>query len=574
MAESALVIGRFTLQPGRQLLCGGAPVQIGAKTLRVLSALVETPGQVVTKDELMERVWPGLIVEENTLQAHISALRKALGEDGRWIATVQGRGYRFAGPAAQPEASTPFEAPIPPAAVKANDRRPLMLAAAGLAVAAVVTAGFTVVSWTGGGDRPAERPSRYLVLPFANRTGDPANEALADALSDETAARIAANAWDASVVAHNEAFALKGKTTDEATLGRQLGLDYIVEGSLQPSGAGLEAVAMLIDGRNGTHLAESRAIQIAAGPAVMRRWLAAGLTDQLLHAAAQDQHRRLTASPPDDMNPRNLLGRANIALAEEPVGGGWAKPLALIDQALAIAPHDPHALYMAGWTRTELATYLVYRTDQERDGLMQRAARSLGEAARLAPNRPVLHRALGDLHVVEGRYDAARAELERALELDATDEYTIGALAMQELYDGRAEQALAKLEEARPVSASNMFYVYGTFAVIRLHLGQDEAALEAIRHAVAVDAEDPWAWTYLIGLLELTGRTDEVPDALARLKSLNPWITVARLESLDIHASPAYRARQARLYHAWGRAGVPAGESEAAWRPVEGHQVQ
>ena len=108
MAESALVIGRFTLQPGRQLLCGGAPVAIGAKTLRVLSALVEAPGEVVTKDELMERVWPGLIVEENTLQAHISALRKALGEDGRWIATVPGRGYRFAGPAAQPEAGTPL----------------------------------------------------------------------------------------------------------------------------------------------------------------------------------------------------------------------------------------------------------------------------------------------------------------------------------------------------------------------------------------------------------------------------------------------------------------------------------
>ncbi len=86
--------GRFELQPDeRRLLAAGSPVRVGPHALDLLIALVERSGRLVTKDELLERAWPKVIVEENTLQAHISALRKILGSDA--IATISGRGYRF-----------------------------------------------------------------------------------------------------------------------------------------------------------------------------------------------------------------------------------------------------------------------------------------------------------------------------------------------------------------------------------------------------------------------------------------------------------------------------------------------
>ncbi len=87
--------GRFELQPNkRRLLASGAPVDVGARAFDLLVVLVERDGHLVTKDELLERVWPKVIVEENTLQAQVSALRRILGPDA--IATISGRGYRFA----------------------------------------------------------------------------------------------------------------------------------------------------------------------------------------------------------------------------------------------------------------------------------------------------------------------------------------------------------------------------------------------------------------------------------------------------------------------------------------------
>jgi predicted ATPase/DNA-binding winged helix-turn-helix (wHTH) protein len=116
MAEDEFVIGRFRLQPGRCLLADGTPVPLGLKALDILAALVEAAGGIVTKSELMDRVWPEIAVEEHNIQVHISALRKALGRDGRWIVTVPRLGYRFVGPvaSASPATVVPRSAPASP----------------------------------------------------------------------------------------------------------------------------------------------------------------------------------------------------------------------------------------------------------------------------------------------------------------------------------------------------------------------------------------------------------------------------------------------------------------------------
>ena len=90
--------GHFSILPHRrQLLAHGRPVRLGGRAFDLLLALIETPGAVVGKDELLSRIWPGRIVEENRLQSEISALRKAFGADRELIQTVSGRGYQFTG---------------------------------------------------------------------------------------------------------------------------------------------------------------------------------------------------------------------------------------------------------------------------------------------------------------------------------------------------------------------------------------------------------------------------------------------------------------------------------------------
>jgi predicted ATPase/DNA-binding winged helix-turn-helix (wHTH) protein len=110
MKPREYVMGRYRLRPGRDLLADGAPVSIGVKALDILATLVEAAGEMVTKEELLDRVWPGIVVAEHNIQVHISALRKALGPDGNWIVTVPRLGYRFVGPIATPQTARP-EAP-------------------------------------------------------------------------------------------------------------------------------------------------------------------------------------------------------------------------------------------------------------------------------------------------------------------------------------------------------------------------------------------------------------------------------------------------------------------------------
>src|SRR5258708_34191010 len=97
-SPGCLEFGRFrVLLRQRQLLAGGAPVELGSRAFDVLMVLLEARGSLVTKDELLDRVWPGIVVEENNIQVQISTLRKALGEDRNVILTVPLRGYRFTG---------------------------------------------------------------------------------------------------------------------------------------------------------------------------------------------------------------------------------------------------------------------------------------------------------------------------------------------------------------------------------------------------------------------------------------------------------------------------------------------
>jgi predicted ATPase/DNA-binding winged helix-turn-helix (wHTH) protein len=98
MTKREYVIGRYRLQPGRGLLADDVPLEIGLKAIDILAALVAADGALVTKSELLDDVWPGIVVDEHNIQVHISNIRKALGDDARWIQTIPRRGYRFAGP--------------------------------------------------------------------------------------------------------------------------------------------------------------------------------------------------------------------------------------------------------------------------------------------------------------------------------------------------------------------------------------------------------------------------------------------------------------------------------------------
>jgi TolB-like protein len=217
MADGEIRFGRFQLDLARRELSrDNKPVQLGGRALDILFVLASAEGAVVSKDELMARVWGGVVVEENNIQVHISALRRALYQDGareRWIVTVPGRGYRLLGPPEPDTADGPATEPSLPV---------------------------------------PDKPS-IAVLPFDNLSGDPEQEYFADGMVEEIITALSRIRW-LVVIARNSSFAYKGQNVDVKRVGHELGVRYVLEGSVRRSGNRVRIAAQLIDASTGGHL--------------------------------------------------------------------------------------------------------------------------------------------------------------------------------------------------------------------------------------------------------------------------------------------------------------------------------
>ncbi len=218
MEDEEVSFGCFRLDLRRpELRCGGQPVRLHQRALGILCALAEAKGEIVSKDELMARLWPGRIVEEGNLHVHVSALRKSLDQDGKghsFVVTVPGRGYRLSGltglwSAPLAEGSSP-QLPLP--------------------------------------DKPS-----IAVLPFANLSGDSEQEYFADGMVEEIITALSRIRL-LFVIARNSSFMYKGRAADVKQVSRELGVRYVLEGSVRKSGNRVRITAQLIDATNGAHL--------------------------------------------------------------------------------------------------------------------------------------------------------------------------------------------------------------------------------------------------------------------------------------------------------------------------------
>jgi TolB-like protein len=211
--------GELRLDVGRRrLFREGVPVELKNKALDILCVLAAAQGQIVSKDEIMAKVWPGLVVEESNIQVHISAIRKALGEDlsrPRHLFTAPGRGYRLVG--------------LDISAVKEA------VSAASEAMAEVA--------------KEADRPS-IAVLPFQNLSSDPEQEYFADGMVEDIITGLSRIKW-LRVIARNSSFTFKGKTVDVRRVGSDLGVRYLLQGSVRKSGDRIRIAAQLIETESG-----------------------------------------------------------------------------------------------------------------------------------------------------------------------------------------------------------------------------------------------------------------------------------------------------------------------------------
>ncbi len=205
--------GRFEVLPAtRQLLADGEPLVLGERAFSLLLCLIEQGDRVVTKDEVMKFVWPGLVVEENNLSVQVSALRKFLGAQA--LVTVRGRGYRFALDVSQ------GMSPVP-ALVRGDLALP---------------------------DKPS-----IAVLPFSNLSGDLEQEYFSDGITEDVITELS-RFHSLFVIARNSAFTYKGRLVDVRTVARELGVSYVLEGSIRRADNRVRVTAQLINAQTGNHI--------------------------------------------------------------------------------------------------------------------------------------------------------------------------------------------------------------------------------------------------------------------------------------------------------------------------------
>jgi len=292
--------GNAEIRPhSREVLVDGQPAVLGARAFDLLLALIDRSDRLVGKAELLELVWPGLVVEENNLQVQISALRKLLGP--QVISTIPGRGYRFtaeldeqgpADPSVEPKAGRDSPAPAnklgvsePEAQASVDltasalvEARPDSVAyragnyalrhRTGIAMSVAATLAVVAAVLLGQSRAPAPAPTvgttsasaafsppahSIAVLPFVNMSGDPRQEYFSDGLSEELLDSLA-TIRDLQVAARTSSFTFKGKDADIADIAHRLNVGAVLEGSVRRDGSHVRITAQLINAVTGFHM--------------------------------------------------------------------------------------------------------------------------------------------------------------------------------------------------------------------------------------------------------------------------------------------------------------------------------
>jgi len=517
-ASRSVIFEEFRfIVPTRELLRIGddgssTPIALGSRAAEILLLLLQRRGELVSKNEIMDAVWPHMAIEDSNLTVQMSALRRAL-DDGRdggsLIQTVPGRGYRFtapivgddpveagrsvtdapaaAGAGASPDAHHPSAQSVAavssPAAVGgrgSGNRRLYGAGAVGLFCAALV--GF---AWQGfRAEPPTQRaePPRLsiVVLPFANAGGAPKDEELAAALTDDFTTDLA-QMRGASVVARSMAQAIAGRKLPLPKVGSELAVRYALEGSIRRASEGIELNLQLSEAASGTSIWTTQFKGAANEPGDLRLRIAQSLLAPLRTAFMDAEARRISSLPDATLTADDLLLKVDALNNHLPVTPAKnAESMALLERALALDPLSAEVMIsLANQILRPLFEFNDRKAIDERllraRTLADRArARAAGSEAMLALQAQILR--------AEGRFDEALAAY--AALMRSSGRFR-GAVARCLIALGRSAEAVPLLEEAIRLDrdASALYTRYNALGLALIRIGRYEEAIGWLRAA-------------------------------------------------------------------------------------------
>jgi adenylate cyclase len=502
---------------------GDEPVKLGARGLPLLRLLVERHGELVSKDAIMQVVWPGRVVEEANLNVQISRLRQILdqGRERSCIQTIPGHGYRFAAPVTGPNGTD--RPAVPPIAEGGALARPRL---------------------------------SIVVLPLANLSDDREQQYFADGITEDLTTDLS-RIDGMLVISRNTAFTYRDKPIDTKHIGRELGVRYLLEGSVRRSGNQVRVNAQLIDAETDAHLWAERfdrdMREVFALQNDITSRIAIALNSELVNAEA--------ARPTDHPGALDYIFRGRAAAwGKPPSAENYAEAIGLFERALTL---DPGSVGAQSWLASVLANRLLDLPGSASDVDTERAEELARKAVAASPRSPLPHFARGQVLRVQKRYEEAIAEYETVLTLNRNWLGAIFALGWCKFHTGSIEEIIPLLEQVIRLSPRDPFMGiwYARVGIAHLLQSRIDEAIAWLEKARSALPSRPFTRSSLAVAYALKGETELAAAEIAEAQRLSPdgrYSSIARLKTVGYLGVPKIRALYEQIYlTGYRKAGVP-----------------
>jgi DNA-binding winged helix-turn-helix (wHTH) protein/TolB-like protein/Tfp pilus assembly protein PilF len=564
----------------RLLLRNGQAVSLPSKAFDVLLLLVQHNGEVLEKDELMNRVWPDQIVEEANLTVNMSAVRKALGEspnEHRYIVTVPGRGYQFVSDVTRPE-DEPSELILEertmsqvviedeneehyreeervtqavrgffPTTTSTSRRRIPSLTV--LAVAVLVI-GLSIAAYylLTKGQQPSRDIKSVAVLPFKSLNLDANDEYLGLGIADDLITRLS-NIKQIIVRPTTAVLKYSGPEQDAAAAGRELGVDGVLVSSIRRSGDRVRVTVQLVNVANGAPMWAQKFDEDLTDIFKMQDHVSEQVAAALVPRLTGDETKLLSKHYTENSEAHQLymIGRYHWTKADKE---GWNKAIGYFNRSIEKDPN--YALAYTGLADTYVSLALGALPNAEaipkaRDAAMKAlqlddtlaeahislarikeyydwewsgAELEFKRAIELDPNSALAHQEYGQYLAHIGRSDEAIAQARHGLELDPlsfqTNAAFVWALICDRQYDTAIEQC-RKVLEIDP----NYAWAYYWMGVANQGKGTYDESIAELQKAISLARENPGGFKAKLGqVYGFAGRRDDAEKILAELKEL------------------------------------------------------
>jgi TolB-like protein/tetratricopeptide (TPR) repeat protein len=484
----------------RELRRGTEPIAVEPQVFDLLIYLVQNRDRVVSKNDLIAAVWEGRIVSESTLTSRINAARKAIGDSGErqeLIRTIARRGFRFvASVRTQSGSGEPADAAGGPRDDPREQPRPAL--------------------------PPSDRPA-IAVLPFVNLSGDPEQEYFSDGISEDIITALSKLRWF-FVIARNSSFIYKGKAVHLQRVAEELGVGYVVEGSVRKSGERVRITAQLNDAATGSHVWAERYDRGLVDVFAVQDEITAAIVAAIEPQIYATESFRARRKPPDNMDAWDLVMRGlshywRVTRQDNVVAQ------ALLEKAIAIDPDYGQALGLLAASYT----FGFHMGWADRATALPAAERAAMAAIRADSEDAWAHHALGCARLFTRRFDDSLSEFELALRLNPNFSLAQGYYGLALAYCGRCDEAATAVGRALRLSPRDPFAALytGIAAYAQFVARGYEEAMQLAREAIRQRGDFVGAHRVLTAAAGMAGQTEVAASALRELRRVQPNISLA-----------------------------------------------